>query len=200
LELSTPEPLARDLKGSWFGTPALVMTRLPGRPNIRPRNLDTWLREIASALVTIQNVPLRKATASLRKVHRVEDWEPPQGLRQTDLIKRAVNAVRRNLPEALKAERAIGHGDFHPGNLLWSREKLTGVVDWSAAGIGPRTHEVAYCRADLTVLMGAGAAEDFRRIYEQISGQSLRTGSLGLGSHLWIVCSSLGPLLGGGIP
>ncbi|HVE76770.1 MAG TPA: hypothetical protein VND22_08425, partial [Actinomycetota bacterium] len=47
LELSTPEPLARDLKGSWFGTPALVMTRLPGRPNIRPRNLDTWLREIA---------------------------------------------------------------------------------------------------------------------------------------------------------
>ncbi len=179
LDLLTPEPLGRDLKGEWFGTPALVMTRLPGHPNVRPRDLDTWLREIAAALVTIQSVPLRKATASLRKVHRVEDWEPPQGLRQTDLLKRAVNAVRRNLPDALKAGRAIGHGDFHPGNLLWSRERLTGVVDWSAARIGPRAHEVAYCRADLAVLMGAGAAEDFGRIYEQISGQRL-------GEDLWV--------------
>lgn len=50
---------------------------------------------------------------------------------------------------------------------MWSRGKLTGVVDWSMARISPRAHEVGYCRTDLTVLIGAEAAERFRRAYDR---------------------------------
>lgn len=173
LPVPSPEPLARDVSGRWFGTPALVMSRLPGRPQILPKHFDRWLNQIAETLVVIQDAPMRKTPAALKRPHRVENWEPSNDLRRSGLVARAITAIGENLPEALKAERAIGHGDYHPGNLVWSRERLSGVVDWSAARIGPRAYEVAYCRADLTVLIGADAAERFRTVYEQVWGQRL---------------------------
>lgn len=173
LHVPSPEPLALDVSGEWFGTPALVMSRLPGRPYVLPKQLDPWLTQIAIALVAIQDGPTRGTPAALRRPHKVEKWEPSTDLRRSELVDRAIVSIRKNLPEALKAKRAVGHGDFHPGNLVWSRGRLTGVVDWSAARIGPRAYEVAYCRADLTVLIGADAAKRFRKAYEQVWGQRL---------------------------
>ncbi len=179
LLVPSPEPLALDVSGAWFGAPALVMSRLPGRPNVAPKRLDLWLDQIAMALVTIQDAPMAGAPAALRRPQTVERWEPPTDLGQSELVKNAIAAIRKNLPEALKAKRAVGHGDFHPGNLVWSRERLTGVVDWSGTRIGPRAYEVAYCRTDLTVLFGADVAERFRRAYEQFWGHHL-------GDDLWV--------------
>ena len=151
LSVPSPEPLALDVSGEWFGTPALVMSRLPGRACVLPKHLDPSLEQMATALVKIQDRTVSQAPAALRRPHLVENWKPPSDLRRSEIVK-----------------RAIGHGDFHPGNLLWSREQLTGVIDWSSARIGPRAYEVAYCRADLTVLIGADAAERFRQIYERV--------------------------------
>ncbi|MBW3589336.1 MAG: aminoglycoside phosphotransferase family protein [Actinobacteria bacterium] len=179
LPVPSPEPLALDASGQWFGTPALVMSRLPGRACVLPKRLDPWLEQMATTLVNIQDRPMSGTPAALRRPHLVDNWKPPSDLRRSDIVKRAIVSVRRNLAEALEAGRAIGHGDFHPGNLLWSRERLTGVIDWSSARIGPRAYEVAYCRADLTVLIGADAAERFRQVYERVWGQSL-------GNDLWV--------------
>ena len=41
------------------------------------------------------------------------------------------------------------HRDFHPGNVLWKRRRLTGIVDWQAASIGPRSVDIGHCRANL---------------------------------------------------
>ena len=35
--------------------------------------------------------------------------------------------------------------------------KLTGVVDWTGAGIGPRSFDVSWCRLDLYLLHGEPA-------------------------------------------
>lgn len=197
LPVPSPQPLALDASGEWFGTPALVMSRLPGRPNVAPKRLDPWLDQIAMAMVMIQDAPIRATPAALKRPHTVDKWAPSTDLGRSELVERAIVTIVKNLPEGLKAKRAIGHGDFHPGNLVWSRERLTGVVDWSSARIGPRAYEVAYCRADLTVLIGADAAERFRRAYEQIWGQRLdddlwvwdlmcALGAIQWG-HLWVV-------------
>jgi aminoglycoside phosphotransferase (APT) family kinase protein len=196
LPVPSPEPLALDLSGGWFGTRALVMSRLSGHPHVVPRNLDDWVHQIAQTLVKIQSGPIRRIPAALKRPHAAESWEPSKDLRQGELVNRATDAIRKNLPEALKAQRAIGHGDYHPGNLLWSREQLTGVIDWSAARIGPMAYEVSYCRADLTILIGFDAAERFRMAYEQIKGKRLdddlwvwdlmcALGALRWG-HLWV--------------
>src|SRR5829696_1854213 len=38
--------------------------------------------------------------------------------------------------ELADVPRGLGHGDFWSGNLLVEEERLTGVVDWGAAGAG----------------------------------------------------------------
>src|SRR5436305_1861676 len=45
-----PEPLAADLESVWFGGPALVMSRLPGRPDVTPDDADLWVAALAQAL------------------------------------------------------------------------------------------------------------------------------------------------------
>jgi hypothetical protein len=61
------------------------------------------------------------------------------------------------------------HRDFHPGNVLWHRGQVSGVVDWQSASIGPASIDVANCRGNL---LGAGSdiAERFTRQWEHATG------------------------------
>jgi thiamine kinase-like enzyme len=63
------------------------------------------------------------------------------------------------LPEVLV------HGDFHPGNVLWRRGKVSGVVDWQAACTGPAAVDVAHCRVNL-LTFGTDAAERFTALWQ----------------------------------
>jgi hypothetical protein len=51
---------------------------------------------------------------------------------------------------AVDAETLVGddavHVDFHPGNLLQTNEKLTGVIDWDGAGRGHRGFDLVTLR------------------------------------------------------
>src|SRR5438046_2940923 len=57
------------------------------------------------------------------------------------------------------------HRDYQHFNLLWSDERLTGVLDWVEAGTGPRELDVGHCRLNLTILFSADVAERFLAIY-----------------------------------
>jgi aminoglycoside/choline kinase family phosphotransferase len=37
------------------------------------------------------------------------------------------------------------HRDFHPGNGLWHRSAVSGIVHWRAASIGPASVDEAHC-------------------------------------------------------
>ncbi len=54
---------------------------------------------------------------------------------------------------------AFIHRDFHPANLLWVDGRLTGVVDWVNACVGPAGVDTAHCRVNLAILWGAEAAD-----------------------------------------
>jgi len=41
------------------------------------------------------------------------------------------------------------HRDYHPMNVRWSRGRLSGVVDWTNASVGPTGKDVAWCRQNL---------------------------------------------------
>lgn len=164
-----PEPLAFDADGDWFGSPALAMTRIAGGPHLSPPDLDDWLRQVASALAGIHTADTSGADGPLRRPLRLEEWTPPTGLRSSPLIDRAIAAIRRH-PVSGSAPSVLLHGDFHPGNTVWSRGRLSGIVDWSAARLGPRTYDLAYCRADLALLFGQFAAERLAHHYTAITG------------------------------
>jgi hypothetical protein len=57
------------------------------------------------------------------------------------------------------------HRDFHPGNLLWHKGELVGIVDWAFACRGPGAVDVAHTRANLALVDGVTAADRFLEAY-----------------------------------
>ena len=142
--MPVPEPIAADLESTWFGRPAIVMSRLTGRPDMAPKDVDSWIGSLARALTELHETALDGAEGALTRPPLAETWRPPAG-QHDSLTSRAVNAVTAHLP-SLRSEHVFTHGDFNPSNVLWHGGRISGVVDWSAARLDTRWSELAYCR------------------------------------------------------
>jgi hypothetical protein len=71
----------------------------------------------------------------------------------------------------LDDDRTFIHRDFYPGNVLWQRKMVSGLVDWEAASVGPRSMDVAHCRINL-LYKGLDTAEVFTREWEHTTGRA----------------------------
>ena len=165
-----PKPIAADLEAVWFGRPAVVMSWLPGRPDVIPKNADSWVAALAHTLARLHETPSHGAEGALLRPRRTETWQPA-GEERNPLTEAAVSAVTARLP-SLSPELVVTHGDFHPGNILWHRGRITGVVDWSAARLDARYSELAYCRADVCLLLGPDVADRLAAAYSDIVGDT----------------------------
>ena len=163
-----PEPIAADLKSTWFGRPAIVMSRLTGRPDVAPKDVDSWIGSLARALTELHETVLDGAEGALTRPSLAQTWRPPAG-QHDSLTSRAVNAVTAHLP-SLTSEHVFTHGDFIPSNVLWHRGRISGVVDWSAARLDTRWSELAYCRGGVCFLLGPEIADRLADAYSDIVG------------------------------
>jgi aminoglycoside phosphotransferase (APT) family kinase protein len=59
--------------------------------------------------------------------------------------------------------RGLIHRDYHPENTLWSRGRLTGVVDWTGASHGPLAVDAGHMRWNLAISYGIDVADAFLR-------------------------------------
>jgi aminoglycoside phosphotransferase (APT) family kinase protein len=150
------------------GGPAILMTRLPGKVYLMPADRERWLRQMAQMLARIHALDIDGKP--------FESWldgrnlsAPPDASRP-DVWKEAFALVAE---ERAPARTCFIHRDYQHFNMLWSRERLTGVVDWIEASIGPPEVDVGHCRLNLTVLFSADVADRFRDIYEAESGHRL---------------------------
>src|SRR5436309_12924901 len=48
--MPVPAPIAADLESMWFDRPAIVMSRLPGRPDVAPNDVESWIGSLARAM------------------------------------------------------------------------------------------------------------------------------------------------------
>lgn len=169
-----PAPLALDQQGEWFGSPSLAIEVVPGRPDLAPTDVGRYADEVASALARIHAAQTSAAGGALLRPHAVDAWTAPDrvpdGLVARAVAQRVVDTIVEWMPRAERGASVISHGDFHPGNLLWSQGRLTGVVDWSHARVGPRWWELAYFRMELAVLVDGLAADSFLERYETLAG------------------------------
>jgi aminoglycoside phosphotransferase (APT) family kinase protein len=163
-----PRTIAADLESLWFGRPAIVMSWLPGHPDVTPKNPDAWVAALADTLSHFHETALDGAEQALPPPTRAETWEPPEG-EHDPLTAAAVSVVTARLP-SLSSEPVFTHGDFHPGNVLWQGGSITGVVDWSAARLEARWSELAYCRADVCLILGPDVADHLADAYCDIVG------------------------------
>jgi Ser/Thr protein kinase RdoA (MazF antagonist) len=72
-----PKPIAADLESVWFGRPAVVTSRLPGRPDVTPKDADSWVAALAQTLAELHETALDGAGGVLPRPPRTETWEPP---------------------------------------------------------------------------------------------------------------------------
>lgn len=170
LPVTSPEPIAYEER-DWFGMPVIVISKLDGGPELAFDEPERWYEQIVDAMLAIGSVSTTRLPAAVRGRVPGREFDIPGGLRRTPLVLAAFEEAKRLAPRALRQELVIGHGDLHPGNMLWSRGRLTGLVDWSSCNLQFPTRELVYCRTELAVLFGAREADSLVGVYERRSGR-----------------------------
>jgi aminoglycoside/choline kinase family phosphotransferase len=97
------------------------MTYLSGRPAAVPE-----LLRLAETAASIHAVNADDLGHDYFPWYEDEMTTPPPLTRRRALWELAIDLWRSALPEY---QPTFIHRDFHPGNLLWSRTRLTGMVD-----------------------------------------------------------------------
>ncbi len=166
--LPVPKPYLHD-----EATATLVMARLPGRATLQPRNLPSYLTQLAESLAHVHRQPT-EGLQFLPRVRKRDERLLGYGPRTDDPLYLEVWAEVQRLAPAIPDGKSLVHGDFWPGNTIWFRDRLSGVIDWEMAGLGNPARDVATCRCDLSNLFDLSAADTFTKLYEQHTGEPAR--------------------------
>jgi aminoglycoside phosphotransferase (APT) family kinase protein len=168
LALPTPALIAVDPAGEQAGQPALLMTHLRGRVDWAPPDMDRWLLRLAEILPAVHQarLPSRPGVIGPFAPYAQKGYEPPDWARLPAIWRKAVELF---LGPTLDGPDVFIHRDFHPGNVLWWRGRVSGVIDWAAAGIGPASVDVGHCRGNLFVY-SLEVADRFTSMWERVTG------------------------------
>lgn len=178
----TPELVLADVTASRADVPAVVMTEVPGRPDVDPADPFPWADRMAECLAEVHGVD-PDLVGELRPWRRWDhaDEPIPSWTTQPELWTEAKARVPIELPIATLR---LLHRDFHPCNLHWSDGKLVAVVDWLSACLGEPAADLAHCRWNLAVLAGPEVAVEFTLHYREVTGYEADTTPYDLSSLL----------------
>ena len=152
-----PECLLLDEAGDWLGAPAMVVTCLPGGP-APPARWAEWSGELVAVMADIHGTaPVVESEPWLTAWSRAEELSSLTDEPWYQRVWPVVLAHRDEL--ASGGEGSLVHHDLHPGNTLWRRGRITGVVDWPLAGRGYPAYDRAYLRLDVSLCQGRAAGD-----------------------------------------
>jgi aminoglycoside phosphotransferase (APT) family kinase protein len=123
----------------------------------------------------IHRLPAPPPSAALpvrtRPIEGVDFAALRRGRPPRELLVRA-EAVLDRLPVPA-SPRVFVHGDLWQGNTLWDGDRLTGIIDWDCAGVGPAGVDVGALRGDAATAVGGDAADEVLAGYEEATGRPL---------------------------
>jgi aminoglycoside phosphotransferase (APT) family kinase protein len=167
--IAAPRLVAVDPNGAECDVPAVLMTRMPGHLELKPRDIDPWLRHMAELLP-----PIHAIDPGSTKVQPWQTWDdlrsatPPSWSRRKREWERLIEIARGRRP---KYRPTFVHRDFQHYNVLWSRNQPSAVLDWVSASIGPVELDFGHFRYNLLRDFGFDAAERFLKIYREVTGE-----------------------------
>jgi aminoglycoside phosphotransferase (APT) family kinase protein len=173
-----PLPLFLDVEGAYFDTPSLLMTYL-GEPLVAPKNVSSWLAQLAGALVKLHQITPRRFDLSHLEsfsrsgfFERIEQ-EPRGSIAGEPLAKQVAALLKKRFPTLAWPEQVLIHRDFWPGNTVWRRGRLAGIIDSPNARLGDPRIDVAMCRVDLSMMHGLDVADGFLEAYQTAANKRL---------------------------
>jgi aminoglycoside phosphotransferase (APT) family kinase protein len=192
-----PRLLASDVadraaSGSW-----LLISRLPGSADITPRQPTAQVGQLGRVLARIHQTPV-DGLAELPEAHSGLDTDSRPGGSLPRAFDRlggsraglsgpAAGIVAASWDIVARAPEVLVHYDFWSGNVVWTGEALSGVVDWTGGCLGPPGFDTGWCRLDLYLLHGQATADRFLAAYEEASASILSDPLLW---DLWAVARS----------
>jgi aminoglycoside phosphotransferase (APT) family kinase protein len=169
--LPVAELLGHDL-GDRTGYGLVLTACMAGTSVIPPEPDPERLRALGAAAARISSVELAPAPALPVRSRPIEG-EDFAGMRREqgapDLLRAAEAAVAATRPE--DGRLGLVHGDLWYGNTLWDNGRLTAVLDWDCAGVGPAGIDLGSLRCDAAWCHGVEAAEDILRGWEAEAGR-----------------------------
>jgi aminoglycoside phosphotransferase (APT) family kinase protein len=145
---------------------------VPGTSVIPPRPDPERLRALGAAAARISSVKLAPAPALPVRSRPIEG-EDFAGLRReqgaSDLLRAAEAAVAATRPD--DDQPGLVHGDLWYGNTIWDDGRLTAVLDWDCAGVGPAGIDLGSLRCDAAWCHGLEAAGHILSGWEAEAGR-----------------------------
>jgi aminoglycoside phosphotransferase (APT) family kinase protein len=163
-----PRLLAADPDGVVDGTPMVLMAALTGEMEWEPADRDAWLWRLAEMVSTIHRVSPSSELIVWAPYPPEPGMVPPRWTKHRPAWEQALSAWTGPPPPS---ERVFVHRDFHPGNVLWTDGRITGVVDWVSSCLGPAEEDVSHCRVNLVQHHGQAAADQFLAYWQDITGR-----------------------------
>jgi aminoglycoside phosphotransferase (APT) family kinase protein len=165
--VAVPTLVAFDPDGSQSGIPATLTTRVPGSPQLRPRDRSVWVSGMAAAAVEIHRIDADGFPWTYRRYNAKDRLDVPRWSKERDAWRSAIELVNGPAP---RTRECFVHRDYHPSNILWRHDAVSGVVDWVNACRGPAGIDVAWCRHNLANLYSVEVADEFLDAYVAIAG------------------------------
>ena len=161
-----PKHIAHDPHG------ALLMTYEPGRPVHLPGDEPAFTRALVDALVHIHaggppGSPGHRDQVARLELHLEEESPRRNGV---DVDPVLWSHVRRLWPSVERRPPTLIHDDYHPGNVLWRRGRISAIVDWTVPGIGQAAADACYLRLDISLVRGLEAGDAVLAAYEAATG------------------------------
>jgi aminoglycoside phosphotransferase (APT) family kinase protein len=186
-----PRLIACDPHGDRAGVPAVLMSRIGGRPRRRIREVGLFTLRLAEALVRVHSVSLPADALAMVRRYRPHNLHLPCHVPEWALRpcvwERALELYSGPTPNG--AGSVLLHRDYHPGNVLWQGDSVSGVVDWANASVGGADADLGHCRMVLALWSGQEPADRFLRAYAAVSGSG------GQGYHpYWDLVAAVGVL------
>ena len=144
-----------EAKGEFDGWRYLVMSRVPGEPlGTAWRGLDdggrsrvaAHLGQVMAAFESLPRQPLasraitQEALIAERRERVLIDQRERGG---DDALDADLRAFLADLPPLMPAREVVLHADLTDDNVLVSGDRVTGIIDFADAFVGPWTYELA---------------------------------------------------------
>ena len=167
-QIQTPELIGFDETGELAGKPAVLMSMLPGNVDLKPKDINHWVDQLAHALFEIHQIEATNFSWRYKHWYHKSDLKVPEWTQAAEYFEKLIKLLKEPAP---KMPEVFIHRDYHPANVLWQNGEVSGIVDWVNACVGPAMVDVSHCRLNLVSMFGVEVADKFLDAWLKLAGQ-----------------------------
>ncbi len=182
-----PRIWGHDQDGRLFGGAAVLLERLPGRTDA----VEYLRADPATGRARTLDLALALAELHAAPVPALDEGPSPLAPLQLEQWRQQFEEARREPHPTLSwlfgwladhlaepARPVLVHGDFRVGNVLFSADRITGILDWEMAHPGDPGEDLAWAYRALWSPERFVALDEFVAAYEAAGGAHVPAGAL----------------------